>query len=201
MNDSDYGYLYAERQLSRSRNPLRKFIKGFYLRNLSRDAIGPTIDFGCGAGQLLQCLPEGSIGLEANKYLVSALGDLGLSASLYDSTSDQLAFKDLPEGKFETFIMSHVLEHFEDAAEGLKNILDSCNRLGIKRVIIVVPGRKGYLFDDTHRTLVDRAYISDTNMESYGAYKASSFSYFPMNIEKVGDYFTFHELKIIFDAA
>jgi len=77
-NDSDYGADYAEQQLSRSRHPLRRLIKGFYLRNLLSDVVGPTIDFGCGAGQILERLPEGSIGFEANNHLVSALNEKGM---------------------------------------------------------------------------------------------------------------------------
>jgi SAM-dependent methyltransferase len=197
--ESDYGFTYAERQLARSRHPLRKLIKGFYLRNLLTDVVGPTIDFGCGSGQILERLPAGSIGFEANKHLVSALSKRGLDARLYEPEIDQLNFKDIPVGQFNTLIMSHVLEHFDDAARGLKKILDSCKRLAIKRVIIVVPGKKGYSFDDTHLTFVDRAYIDASNLTQYNGFVASQFSYFPFNIAKIGDYFTFHEFKIIFD--
>ena len=197
--ESDYGFAYAERQLARSRHPLRKLIKGFYLRNLLTDVVGPTIDFGCGAGQILERLPAGSIGFEANKHLVAVLAKRGLDARLYEPEIDQLNFKDIPVGQFNTLIMSHVLEHFDDAAQGLKKILDSCKRLAIKRVIIVVPGKKGYSFDDTHLTFVDRAYIDASNLTHYNGFVASQFSYFPFNIAKIGDYFTFHEFKIIFD--
>jgi len=200
MNQTDYGSIYAARQLARSHNPLRKLVKGFYLRNLVRDVIGPTIDFGCGAGQLLKRLPTGSIGLETNNHLVSALSNQGQNVHIYDPEYDQLCFKNLQEGHFDTLVMSHVLEHFDNAGDGLKRILDSCNRLAIKRVIIVVPGRKGYSFDDTHRTFVDRVYIEESELTLYGGYAVSSFAYFPLNISKIGNHFSFHELKIIYDA-
>jgi len=196
---SDYGSEYAEQQLLRSQHPLRRLIKGFYLRNLLKDVIGPTLDFGCGAGQILERLPKGSIGLEANSYLVSALKTRGMDVRLYEPEVDQLRFNDIPVGHFETLVMSHVLEHFENADQGLKKILDSCKRLQIKRVIIVVPGRKGYSFDNTHHTFVDKTYIKQSNLTEYNGFSASKFSYFPFNIAKIGDYFTFHELKIVFD--
>lgn len=199
-SDSDYGSDYAEQQLSRSRHPLRKLIKGFYLRNLLEDVIGPTIDFGCGAGQILELLPEGSIGFEANSHLVSALDKQGLDARLYNPETDQLTFMDVPTGHFDTFVMSHVLEHFDNAEQGLKKILDSCKRLGIKRVIIVVPGKKGYYYDNTHRTFVNRSYIEEFGLTQYNGFVARKMAYFPVNLAKLGDYFTFHEFKIVFDA-
>lgn len=200
MSQAEYDPAYAERQLKRSQNPLRRLVKGFYLRNLLKDITGPTIDFGCGAGQLLERLPNGSVGLEVNEPLVSALRIRGLDARIYDPSNDQLLFKDLSAGQFTTLVMSHVLEHFSDAADGLGRVLDSSQRLGIKRVIIVVPGKKGYSFDDTHRTFVDRTYLNQTNMTRHAGFVASSFTHFPINKELIGTFFTFHELKIIFDA-
>ena len=64
---------YAAEQLRRSRHPIRRFVKGFYLRNILRDVRGSAIDFGCGADQLLERLPPGSAGLEVNKYLIEEL--------------------------------------------------------------------------------------------------------------------------------
>lgn len=200
MSQAEYDPAYAERQLKRSQNPLRRLVKGLYLRNLLKDIVGPTVDFGCGAGQLLERLPDGSIGLEVNETLVSSLQKKGLDARIYNPENDRLLFKDLPEGQFTTLVMSHVLEHFDDAADGLGRVLDSSQRLGIKRVIIVVPGKKGYSFDDTHRTFVDRTYLEQTNIMKHAGFMASSFTHFPINQEFIGTYFTFHELKVIFDA-
>ena len=42
---------YAAEQVRRSRHPLRRIVKGFYLREVLRDVVGPSIDFGCGASQ------------------------------------------------------------------------------------------------------------------------------------------------------
>lgn len=199
MSGADYDTAYAERQLSRSRNPIRRLIKGFYLRDLVREVSGPTIDFGCGAGQVLAQLPPGSLGLEVNATLVNALKSSGLNVQQYDPAQDQLNFSELTPGHFETFVMSHVLEHFEDAAEGIHKILRSCKRLGITRVIIVVPGEKGYAFDSTHRSFVNHEYLQRHGLFECEGYRISKTRHFPINRESVGKYFTFHELKIIFD--
>lgn len=199
MGTHDYDTTYANRQLSRSRSPLRRLMKGFYLRDLLREVRGPTIDFGCGAGQILARLPAGSLGLEVNATLVEALRSNGLQAQLYDPENDQLRFDSLPSGHFETFVMSHVLEHFDRAADGLRQILRACARLGVSRVVIVVPGEKGYAFDNTHRSFVNIEYLHRNQLLDCEGYRVSNMRYFPINREAVGKYFTFHELKIIYD--
>ena len=199
MDHSEYDIAYAARQLNRSRNVFRRLIKGFYLRNLLKDVQGAAIDFGCGAGQLLEKLPAGSIGLEVNPELVRILKSQGLSVQQYDPEHDQLRFNDLPGGPYKTFIMSHVLEHFENAEKGLATILRSCRRIGVKRVIIVVPGKKGFAFDKTHRSFVTRDYLTSRNMQEHEGYRITRMSFFPLDIESVGTFFTFHELKIIYD--
>lgn len=199
MSTHDYDAVYADRQLGRSRNPLRRLVKGFYLRDLMREVRGPAIDFGCGAGQILARLPAGSLGLEVNPTLVKALQASGLNAQLYDPEHDQLRFDGLDCGRFETFVMSHVLEHFDHAADALHKILQACARLGIARVIIVVPGEKGYLFDKTHRSFVNVEYLKQHHLLDSDGYRVSTMRYFPINREAVGQYFTFHELKVIYD--
>ena len=138
MTSYEYDEVYAARQIKRSRNPLRRFVKGFYLRDLLKDVVGPTIDFGCGAGQLLARLPEKSIGLEVNAALVKHLKRNKMNVQLYDPDLDRLSFASLKPNLYQTFVMSHVLEHFEDAAEGLRQILSACKRLGVRRVIVPV---------------------------------------------------------------
>lgn len=199
MSTHDYDATYADRQLSRSRNPFRRLVKGFYLRDLMREVRGPTIDFGCGAGQILARLPAGSLGLEVNATLVEALRSSGLNAQLYDPASDRLRFEGLPSGHFQTFVMSHVLEHFDDAADGLRQILRACHRLKTSRVVIVVPGEKGYAFDKTHRSFVNYDYLQRHQLLDCEGYRVSTLRYFPINHEAVGKYFTFHELKVIYD--
>lgn len=197
--DDSYDQQYAERQLARSRNPLRKAIKHFYLGNVLKDVRGPTIDFGCGAGQLLAQLPTGSLGLEINPNLVTALRKRKMNVQQYDPDGDQLTFSSLPSGYYQTFVMSHVLEHFENAAEPLRIILNSCSRLEVERVILVLPCEKGYAFDSTHRTFVNRKYIDDNHLYRLSGYAIHRTSHFPFNSEAVGKYFVFNEFKVVYD--
>jgi len=196
---SEFGADYGTQQLRRSRHPLRRFIKRFYIRNILREVTGPSIDFGCGAGQLLACLPQGSIGLEVNPFLVESLRTQGLDVIHYDAESDRFSLAALPEKRYSTFIMAHVLEHFADAALVLRTLLHSCRRLGIQRFILVLPGWKGYLSDATHKTFVDRGYLRREGLLSCEGYALRHARYFPIDREAVGRYFVFHELIAVFD--
>lgn len=185
---------YAEEQLRRSRHPLRRLVKGFYLRSILRHVDGPSIDFGCGAGQLLERLPEGSVGLEVNPALVRALQARRLNVMRYDPDTDGLSLAALPAGRYSTFIMAHVLEHFDDAAPALRRLLASCRRLGVRRFILVVPGRKGYQSDATHRTFVDFAWLEREGLLACEGYALQAARYFPLDRAALGRHFVFHEL-------
>ena len=199
MSQVEYDFQYAARQLRRSRHPLRRVVKQFYLSEIVKDVLGPAIDFGCGAGQLLELLPAKSVGLEINPFLVQALREKGLNARHYNPDIDKLSFGELTENHFSTLIMSHVLEHFDDAADQLQCILNSCRRLGVRRVIVVVPGKKGYSYDSTHKTFIDRSYLEEHKLFHCCNYSIIKYGYFPMDWERLGDIFTFHEFKFIYD--
>lgn len=196
----EFDRLYAAEQLRRRRHPLRRFIKGFYLRHILRDvAAGPCIDFGCGAGQLLERLPPGSVGLEVNPHLIEALQGAGLTVCQARAEIQDFELAGFAKDHFRSLVIAHVLEHLPDPAAALSILLAACRRIGVKRVIVVVPGAKGFASDHTHKTFVDRGYIeSHLPLQSEG-FVLSSLSYFPGPWEWVGRYFVFHEMKVVFD--
>ena len=190
---------YAARQLRRRRNPLRRAIKYFYLRNMLREVRGRTVDLGFGAGQLLERLPPGSVGLEVNPHLVDDARRAGLNAVLYDSDAEQPLIGVVPPDTYSTLVMAHVLEHFENAEVFLRRLLRSCATLRIRRVVLVVPGAKGYRFDSTHRTFVNMRYLTEHDLLSCEGYMLSTHRYFPGNQEWIGRYYTFHEFMVVYD--
>jgi 2-polyprenyl-3-methyl-5-hydroxy-6-metoxy-1,4-benzoquinol methylase len=190
---------YAKEQLRRSRHPLRRVVKNFYLRNILRHVTGASIDFGCGAGQLLARLPPGSIGLEINSFLVESLRKKGLNVVRYDPQDDGFSLANLAENRYSTFIMAHVLEHFAHASLVLRRLLSSCRRLGVQRVVLILPGWKGYLADATHKTFVDRRYLEREALLSCEGYALEHARYFPIDHRALGDYFVFHEMVAVFD--
>lgn len=196
---SEFSKDYAAEQLRRSGHPFRRLIKNFYLQTILKDVIGPSIDFACGAGQLLACLPQGSVGVEVNPFLITELAGKGLNVVHYDPDVDHFSLANLPENHYTTFIMSHVLEHFTDAAQIMKTLLQSCRRLGVKRVILVLPGWKGYLSDPTHKTFVDSHYLLAQGVFCYEGYQLRKQRYFPINKESFGRHFIFNELIVVLD--
>ena len=196
---ADFDASYADEQFRRSRDPLRRLVKGFYLRNMLRDIEGPTIDFGCGAGQLLRRLPPGSMGIELNPHLVDALRAEGLH--VLPAHGDMLDF-DLPgfEGqRYRSLVIAHVLEHLSKPDEAILRLLSACRRLGIRRVVAVVPGEKGFRSDRTHRTFIDAAWLRAHPLPPKSGFRLRKPQYFP-GPALLGPYFIFHEMKLVLDA-
>ncbi|MEO8026050.1 MAG: class I SAM-dependent methyltransferase [Bryobacteraceae bacterium] len=191
---------YADEQLRRARHPLRRAVKHFYLENILKEVTGPTVDLGCGAGQLLRRLPAGSMGLEVNRGLIDSLKAEGLPVERYDASADDFGLTALAHGRYETLVMAHVLEHFSDAEAVLRKLLASCGRLGISKVILVVPGARGFASDATHKTFVNRAYVEKHQLGSCDRFRLTSARHFPLNAESIGRLFVFHELMLVYTA-
>lgn len=194
-----FGEAYADEQLRRSRHPLRRFIKGFYLRSVLAHVAGPTIDFGCGAGQLLERLPAGSTGLELNPFLIRRLNERGLDARA--STADEQAFdlQGLEAGHYRTLVISHVLEHLADPSALFGRLLRACRRLGVRRVIVIVPGAKGYASDATHRRFIDWGFVEGEGWRQLEGFSLVSRRFFPWPRESGGDWFIYNEMQLVFD--
>lgn len=190
---------YAAEQVRRSRHPFRRIVKGFYLREVLRDVVGPSIDFGCGAGQLLERLPAGSVGLEVNVFLIEALRARGLKVHQATAEMRDFLLQGVAAGSFRTLVIAHVLEHLPDPAAALHLLLASCRRLGIVRVIVVVPGAKGFASDQTHKTFIDASWVHSHLSSNVEGFQRSAPTYFPGSWAWIGRYFVFHEMKLVFD--
>ncbi|MBT3067043.1 bifunctional 2-polyprenyl-6-hydroxyphenol methylase/3-demethylubiquinol 3-O-methyltransferase UbiG [Rhodoferax sp. U11-2br] len=190
---------YAIEQIRRSQQPLRRFIKGFYLDNMLKQIDGPTIDFGCGAGQLLKKLPKGSEGLEVNPFLISELKKSGLTVHRANANLQDFELLPFRENFFRTLIIAHVLEHLPDPVAALKILFTACMRIGVRRVVIVLPGAKGFKSDHTHKTYINRAYVRKNIIHHCNGFNQTSLSYFPGPWEFIGEYFVFHEMMVVFD--
>lgn len=194
---SEFDARYTHYQLDRS--PLRKLVRGFYLRAAAKQLSGPTVDFGCGVGELLGRLPDGSIGLEINPASVEHCRTQGLDARFYDAQTDGWALSVL-EGRrdLQSLVISHVLEHLEDPASKLRQLLNAGQRLGISSVVAIVPGRRGYALDDTHRTFVDLDMLASPAVVEGTGFSLVSARYFPGILRIIGDYFAHHELQVTY---
>lgn len=199
-DNQEFGRAYAAAQILKSRNPLRRIIKWFYVSRVVSRTKGKTIDLGCGAGQILARLPAGSMGIEINPYLVDILQTQGLRVMVAAPCELGFNLDAIVPGEFNTLVLSHVLEHFLQANIVLKTLLADCARLGISKVIVVVPTTAGYRSDLTHKTYVDDAFLKAHALDKSDDFELSEISYFPWNSPKFGDLFTYHEMMAVFNA-
>ncbi len=190
---------YAARQIARSENPLRARVKQFYLDRILRQVDGPTVDIGCGAGQLLEQLPAGSLGLEVNPVLVQNLQARGLNVMPIVPDATRIDLGEVRPGTVRTAVLSHVLEHFADAASVLRRLLADCAALGISRLVVVVPGSAGFAKDDTHKTFVTLDYLAGQGLVEGAGFAMTHRSYFPGDMRSFGGLFAYHELMVVYD--
>lgn len=181
---------YTRYQMNRSR--FRKLVRKLYLRRAASQVAGSTLDFGCGIGELLSVLPEGSRGLEYNEATVAYCRSIGLPVDHYDGFADDWSLSRLSrEDGFESMVVSHVLEHLEHPASVFRKLLAAAERLGIRRVLVIVPGMAGFRIDPTHLTFVDEPVLRQSL--PHGWVREESF-HFPFPAAWVGDYFAYNEL-------
>lgn len=194
----EFGYDYAQKQMDRQQNPLRKLVKSFYVSRVLRHVQGPSLDLGCGAGQILARLPPGSAGMEVNPYLVADLRQRGFEVMPVTESGFGLSLAGVAKNRFTTLVLSHVLEHFDHADQVLRQLLQDCAQLGISNVVIVVPGQTGYRSDPTHKTFVTMAYLESHQLRACEGFKLAHHSYFPGNIKLIEKFFIYHELLLVY---
>lgn len=196
---TSYDARYTRYQLQRS--TLRKRVRRVYLQSALEQLRGPTVDFGCGVGELLERLPPGSVGLEINPVSVEHCRARGLDARLYDGYADDWGLGVLaPDQGLQSLVISHVLEHLDEPMRILSALLRSCRRLGISRVLVIVPGARGFRSDATHRTFVDLPMLSAPDVVAGTGFRRASSRYFPGNLRALGAVFPHHELQVLFQA-
>lgn len=133
---------YFEYLKSRSLKGLlyRNFVVYPQIRNHVR---GKLLDLGCGIGDMLKFYPN-SVGVDINPHTVEYCNTHGLEAYLMDS--DLLPFD---ANSFDTILLDNVLEHIN---EPLNLLLEICRVLtNSGRLIIGLPGEKGFLMDPDHK--------------------------------------------------
>ena len=194
MTEHEYDRRYTAYQTDRS--AFRKLVRRAYLTKARSYVRGRALDLGCGIGELLSSLPEGSKGLEYNRDTVQYCVEHGMDVSWYDGFADDWALGVVSRGDgFQTLIISHVLEHLADPMTILSKLLAAAPEKGIERLLIIVPGKAGYASDATHVTFVDEGMVRGALISS--GWKPAHVQYFPGNLRRIGDRFAYHELQML----
>jgi hypothetical protein len=192
----DYDESYTQYQSGRS--AVRKLARRLYLRSAASLVSGPTLDFGCGIGELLERLPAGSMGLEYNQTTVEYCRRRGLDVHWYDGTADGWGLSAVQRGRrFESLVVSHVLEHFDDPVQLLAMLLPSAAALGITKALLIVPGQAGFRIDPTHRKFVDLNMLASVISSFPGQWRIKVAKYFPFDLRVIGEVFPHHELQVL----
>lgn len=135
----------------------KRSIKGFLYRKfflyprLAYFITGRLLDVGCGIGDMLRFYPN-SVGVDINPHTVEHCNAHGLEA--YLMYSDVLPFE---SKSFDTIILDNVLEHIQKPSHLLLEIGRVLKDSG--RLIIGLPGDKGFLMDPDHKFNYKRADI------------------------------------------
>jgi len=158
------------------RSTLGALYRNWLLYPKLRNALqGNVLDFGCGIGDFLS-FREDSVGVDINQHNVEFCRSLGLDAGLIQD--GRTPFKD---SSFGSVVMDNVLEHIPEADVDavLNEVLRVLQPSG--RLLIGVPGLKGYAADDDHKCFYSEQDLVEL-LGRYGCKMLRSFHmpvYFP----------------------
>ena len=161
-------------------------MRRLFLLPVKRYFYGKVLDIGAGIGEFLDCYPN-SIGIDRDYATVSYCHSRGFRCIQADAYL-------LPfiHDSFDGVLLNNVLEHLarpEDALSEIKRVLKKGGRL-----MIELPGKKGFLYDKTHvRFWVQDDIAALLKLKGFRDIKTR---YFPFPCEKAGDIFTHNKLRV-----
>lgn len=173
-----------------SRSKLGYLYRNFYLYPLlAKNLKGKVLDVGCGIGDFLN-FKKDTVGVDINKDNIDYCIKNGLNAKLM--VEDKIPFQN---SSFDSIILDNVLEHILDP----ENLLNEINRvLGDEgRLIIGVPGLKGYASDSDHKSYYDIQKLKDT-LHKFN-FNLIKFRFMPINSNIFTKIFSQHCLYAIFE--
>jgi SAM-dependent methyltransferase len=193
----NFDSVYASKQIAREQNHLRRAVRSVYLRTLLKLTEGAVCDLGCGAGSFLRYAPHSSVGLDINPHAVAYCRANGLDASVYDVVEDGFSLTPLMGRNIGTLLLNHVLEHFPESMSMLRTLLLRSHSLGIRRAVIVTPGKRGFAADPTHQSYIDADFYLQPSIFDRSGFRLQSLRYFPLPFQSAGDAFVYNELRAV----
>ena len=146
---SEQEYLNYLRNISWKGKVYRNYILYPLIERWSK---GEVLDLGCGIGNFLKRNNK-FVGVDVNQDCVNYCQSLGLNA--IKMNIDVLPFENY---SLDTVVLDNVLEHIEEPANLINEIIRVLRTEG--RLIILVPGEKGYEKDNDHKVFYNRPALS-----------------------------------------
>lgn len=169
-------------------NIYRKF---FLYPLISLNCKDSTLDFGCGIGDFLK-FRGNTVGVDINPYNVAHCIESGHLSKLLNTTDLPFAVE-----SFDTVLMDNVIEHIDNPTPILIECIRVLKRRG--RIIIGVPGQKGFLSDADHVQFYDEASLKQLLVPHGFALTRSFSTPFFVRSTKLGNIFTRYCEYYIFD--
>ena len=166
MTSSNHYFEYLQ---TRSRLALL-YRRWWLYPRLTRRLGGLTLDIGCGIGDMLSFRPN-TVGVDVNIRLVEHCRSLGFDARLMQP--DVLPFGD---AHFDSVLLDNVLEHIASPQPLLAEINRVVRPAG--RLLIGVPGEKGWAADPDHKNRYDEKSLEDTVKQA--GFRCEEFFYSPL---------------------
>lgn len=183
---------YTDRLLSLESRGFRRFVdvQRPYRRRLRRTRPGRTLDIGCGLGRNLLALHD-SVGVDHNRDSVEVARRRGLRAW---TTEEWAGCPDAVPASFDTLLLSHVLEHLDEATglEVVSAYLPYLKQEG--RLVMVCPQERGYASDATHVRFLDVPELSALARNL--GFSTAAGSSFPLP-RWAGKHFTYNESWVV----
>jgi SAM-dependent methyltransferase len=120
---------------------------------LKKKLKGKVLDVGCGIGDFLKFMPS-AVGVDINPFVVEYCRQRGLTAYLIEKFPYPFDDK-----IFDSAVLDNVLEHLDDPIPTIKEIYRLLKDGG--KLIVGVPGRKGFASDDDHQKFYDEFVLID----------------------------------------
>lgn len=144
-----------------------------YRWNLRRQALGRSLDVGCGIGRNLVSLSADSVGVDHNAASVVEARRRGHQAL---STEEWAQSELRVPASFDSLLLAHVIEHMDEptAVGLLEEYLPYLRPKG--QVFFICPQERGYASDPTHIRFVDLDALAELSRK-VGLEPVRSFSF------------------------
>ena len=170
----------------KKRSPASILLRKLFLMPVAKYFSGCVLDIGSGIGEFLEYYTD-SIGIDIDRDCVAFCKSKGLNCLHADVY--KLPFDD---NSFDGVLLNNILEHLEkpgDAFLEIKRVLRNDGKL-----LIELPGKKGFYYDKTHVKFWGKKEIVDF-LEKW-SFKDIRAKFFPLPFEFAGDILTHNKLRV-----